>query len=175
MNYEIEVPRTILQKSTVVLLITLGLAGLVLLGRQNSPVDPQGRPVLLSQRLAEITHYQHSARRWAGQLQETLTSLDSLLENPPADLLLQDSQANAIVARVAALQAEVDGTTAPPTLQVLHDVLQAALDQTSLAAADALTWISEPTADNHNSALNTLHAASAALTQLDQVPWMQQP
>lgn len=175
MKYEIEIPRTILHKSFVVLLITLGLAGLVLLGYQNSPVGQKDRPVLLSPRLAEITRYQHSVLRWAGELREIQAGLESLLENPPADLLVQDSRANAIGNQLAALRAEVDETTAPPTLQMLHSAIQNALEQTRLAAADALTWISEPTIDNHTTALNALGAASAALAQLDQDPWMQQP
>ena len=175
MNFEIEIPRTILHRSSVVFLIGLGLAGLVLLGYQNSPVGHKGQPVLLSPRLAEITRYQHSVLRWAGELREIQAGLESLLENPPADLLVQDSRANVIGNQLAALRAEVDETTVPPTLQVLHNAIQNALVQTMLASADALTWISEPTADNHTTALNSLGAASAALAQLDQDPWMQQP
>jgi hypothetical protein len=175
MKYEIEIPWTILQKSFVILLIALGLAGLVLLGYKNSPVGLSGRPVLLSPHLAELTRYQHSALRWAGELQEIQVNLESLLENPPADLLAQDRQANGFVDQVSALQAEVEGTTVPPTLQVLHNTIQTALEQTSLATGDALTWISEPTADNHATAMDALGAACAALAQLDQDPWMQQP
>jgi len=175
MKYEIEIPRTILQKSFVILLIAIGLAGLVLLGYKNSPLGLSGRPVLLSPHLAELTHYQHSALRWAGELQEIQVNLESLLENPPADLLAQDRQANGFVDQVSALQAEVDGTTVPPTLQVLHEGLQTAQKQTAQAAGDALTWISEPSADNHATALNALDAACAALARLDQDPWMQQP
>jgi len=175
MKYEIEIPRTILQKSFVILLIAISLAGLVLLGYKNSPLGLSGRPVLLSPHLAELTRYQHSALRWAGELQQVQVNLGSLLENPPTDLLAQDRQANAILDRVSALQVEVDGTTVPPTLQVLHDGLQAALEQTALAAGDALTWISEPSADDHAAAMNTLGAACAALARLDQDPWMQQP
>ena len=175
MNFEIEIPRTILHRSSVVFLIGLGLAGLVLLGYQNSPVGHKGQPVLLSPRLAEITRYQHSVLRWAGELREIQAGLESLLENPPADLLVQDSRANAIGNQLAALRAEVDETTAPPTLQVLHNAIQNALEQTIMAAADALTWISEPISDNHTTALNAMHMAATALAQLDQDPWMQQP
>ena len=175
MKYEIEIPGTLLHKSFVVLLIGLGLTGLVLLGCQDSPVGQNGQPVLLSPRLAELTRYQHYAKTWAGELQAIQAGLDSLLENPPADLLVQDSRVNAIVDQAAVLQAEVDDTTVPPTLQVLHTTIQTALEQTSLAAAGALTWISEPTTDNHTMALNALRAASAALAQLAQNPWMQQP
>jgi len=175
MEYQIEIPRTLLHRSSVVFLIGLGLAGLVLLGYQNSPVNREGRPVLLSPRLAEISRYLHSAIGWAGRLRAVQADLGSLLENPPADLLVQDSRANAIVDQLDALQAEVEETTAPPTLQELHTIIQAALEQSALTASGALSWISEPTADNHTTALNAFGAASATLSRLDQDAWMQQP
>ena len=175
MRYEIEIPRTLLHRSSVVFLITLGLVGLVLLGYRNSPVGLSGRPILLSPHLAELTRYQHNALRWAGELQAVQAGLGSLLENPPADLLVQDTRANAIADRLASLQAEMEDTTPPSTLQGLQDAIQNALEQTSLAAAGALTWISEPSEDNRTTALDALHAATAALARLDQDPWMQQP
>jgi hypothetical protein len=175
MKYEIEIPRTLLHRSSVVFLIAFGLAGLVLLGYRNSPVGLSGRPILLSPHLAELTRYQHNALRWADELQTVQAGLGSLLENPPADLLAQDTRANALVDRLAALQAEMEDTTPPPTLQVLQDAIQNALEQTSLAAAGILTWISEPTDDNRTTALDALHAATAALARLDQDPWMKQP
>jgi hypothetical protein len=175
MKYEIEIPRTILQKSFLILLIAISLAGLVLLGYKNSPVGLSGRPVLLSPHLAGLIRYQHSALRWAGELREVQVNLGSLLENPPADLLAQDRQANGFVDQVSALQAEVEDTTVPPTLQVLHNTIQTAVEQTAQATGDALTWISEPSADNHATAMNALGAACAVLARLDQDPWMQQP
>jgi len=175
MKYEIEIPRTLLHRSSIVLLIGLGLVGLVLLGYRNSPVGREGRPVLLSPRLSGITRYQHTVIRWAGELQAVQAGLGSLLENPPADLLAQDTRANAIADRLASLQAEMEDTTPPSTLQGLQDAIQNALEKTSLAAAGALTWISEPSEDNRTTALDALHAATAALARLDQDPWMQQP
>ena len=175
MKYEIEIPRTLLHRSSVVLLIGLGLAGLVLLGYRNSPLSREGQPVLLSPRLAGITRYQHAAFAWAGELQGVQAGLGSLLANPPADLLEQDGRANAIPDRLALLQSEVEGTTVPPTLQVLHTAIQNTLDQSTRASAATLTWISEPSAQNYTTALDSLELAAAALARLDQDPWMLQP
>jgi hypothetical protein len=174
MKYDIEIPKTSLRAIFRLLLILLGLTGLAMLGYKNSPVGENGRPRLLSPRLAEVTRYQHSARRWMGELQEIHSGLEDLLENQTMDLLSQDGQANALYGRLTNLQAEVDGTTVPPTLEVLHDAIQVALNQYSLAASLTITWISEPIQDNHTSALNALSEASDALDRVYQNPWMQE-
>lgn len=174
MKYDVEIPKTSLRTIFRLLLIFLGLIGLGMLGYRNSPIGENGRPRLLSPRLAEVTSYQHSARRWAGEMQEIHSSLKTLLQNKTTDLLSQDGQANALYGRLANLQAEVDGTSVPPTLEVLHDAIQEALNQYSLAASLAITWISEPTSDNHNSAFISLSEASKTLDRVYQNPWMQE-
>ncbi len=174
MKYDIEIPKNSLLAILRLLLILLGLIGLAILGYRNSPVAENGGPRLLSLRLAEVIRYQHIARRWAGELQEIHSGLQALLENPSTDLLSQDGQANTLYGRLTNLQVEVDGTTVPPTLDVLHNAIQEAANQYSLAASCTITWISEPTSNNLTSALNALSVASTALDNVYQNPWMQE-
>ena len=174
MQYDVEIPKTSIRTIFRLLLILLGLIGLAMLGYKNSPDGENGRPRLLSPRLAEVTRYQHSVKRWAGELLEIDSGLKGVLENQTNDLLLQDGQANALYGRLTNLQVEVDGTTVPPTLDVLHNAIQEAVNQYSLAASYTITWISEPISDNHSSAVNALSVASTALDRVDQNPWMQE-
>jgi hypothetical protein len=174
MNYDVEIPRTSLHKIVRLFLALLGLIGLAVLGYKNSPVAENGRPRLLSPRLAEVTRYQHSARHWAGELQEIHSGLEAILENQTTDLLSQDSQANSLYGRLAALQTELDGTKVPPTLGILHDAIQDAVNQSLLAASRTIAWISEPTMENRTAALNALGDSASALERVQENPWMQE-
>jgi len=70
-------------------------------------------------------------------------------------------------------QTELDGTKVPPTLGILHDAIQEAVNQSMLAATGTIAWISEPTTDNQTTALNALADAASALKRVLENPWMQ--
>ena len=173
MKYDVEIPKSSLRAILRVLFILAGVIGLIALGRMNSPVGDNGYPILLSPRLAQVTGYQHDGQRWAGELQEIQDGLSALLSNPETDLLAQDGQANALYGRLAALQTELDGTKVPPTLGILHDAIQEAVNQSMLAATSTIAWIREPTTDNQTTALNALADAASALKRVLENPWMQ--
>jgi hypothetical protein len=174
MKYDVEIPKSSLRAILRVLFILAVVIGLIGLGRLNSPVGENGLPILLSPRLAQVTGYQHAAQRWAGELQEIQDGLSALLSTPGTDLLTQDGQANALYGRLATLQSELDGTKVPPTLGILHDAIQDAVNQSMLAATGTIVWISEPTSDNQATALNALTEAASALKQVHENPWMQE-
>jgi hypothetical protein len=173
MKYDVEIPKSSLRAILRVLFILAGVIGSIAIGRLNSPVGDNGYPILLSPRLAQVTGYQHDGQRWVGELQEIQNGLSGLLSNPGTDLLAQDGQANALYGRLATLQTELDGTKVPPTLGILHDAIQDAVNQSMLAATGTIAWISEPTTDNQASALNALADAASALKRVDENPWMQ--
>ncbi len=173
MKYDVEIPKSSLQAILRVLFILAGVIGLIALGRLNSPVGENGLPIPLSPRLAQVTGYQHDTQHWAGELQEIQDGLSALLSNPETDLLAQDGQANALYGRLATLQTELDGTKVPPTLGILHDAIQDAVNQSMRAATGTIAWISEPTTDNQASALNALADAANALKRVHENPWMQ--
>jgi hypothetical protein len=169
MKYDIEIPQSIFRS----LLIILALMGMVILGHLNSPVGENGRPLLLSPRLSQITRYQNHAQRWSAELAEVDTGLQELLENQTADLLSQDGKASALYGQLINLQAEVDGESVPPTLEPLHSAVQAAVEQYTSAAFDIMKWISEPNSTNFDAAQGALAVAASALDRLNQNPWIQ--
>ena len=174
MKYDVEIPRSSLETIGRVVLIILGVIGLISIGHINSPVGENGLPRLLSPRLAQITGYQHDARHWTGELQEIQSGLSELLANQNTDLLSQNSQANSLYGRLATLQAELDGTKVPPTLGILHDAIQDAVNQSMLAASRTIAWISEPTTENQTASLNALGEAASALERVNKNPWIQE-
>lgn len=173
MKYDVEIPKSILRTVFRSVIIGIVLVGMGIIGYYNSPKGENGRPLLLSPRLAEITRYQHYAVHWAGELQEIQTGLLSLLENPSTNLLTQDGQANVLYGRLLNLQEEVDSISAPPTLEPLHEALQVGISEFSTAGFQVLTWISEPTEENYSLAQNAIASASLALDLVTSNPWMQ--
>jgi len=174
MKYDVEIPRSSLETIGRVVLIILVVIGLILIGHINSPVGENGLPRLLSPRLAQITGYQHDARHWTGELQEIQSGLSELLANQNTDLLSQDNQANSLDGWLATLQAELDGTKVPPTLSILHDAIQEAVNQSMLSASRTFAWISEPTTENQTAALNALGNSASVLEHVKENPWIQE-
>jgi hypothetical protein len=174
MKYDVEIPKSSLHMIFRGLIIIIGGIGLISIGHVNSPVGENGLPRLLSPRLAQITGYQHDAQHWTGDLQEIQSRLSDLLANQGADLLSLDSQANSLDGRLATLQAELDGTKVPPTLGILHDAIQDAVNQSMLAASRTITWISEPTTENQTATSNALGDAASALERVKENPWIQE-
>ena len=169
MKYDIEIPQSIVRA----LLIVLALTGMVILGYLNSPMGENGRPLLLSPRLSQITRYQNHAQRWSAELAEVDNGLQELLENQTADLLTQDGKASALYGQLLNLQAEIDGESVPPTLDPLRSAVQAAVEQYTSAAFEIMKWISEPNSGNFDAARAALATAASALDRLNQNPWIQ--
>ena len=174
MKYDVEIPKSSVNKLVRILLLLTGVTGLIVLGYLYSPIGENGMPRLLSPRLAQVTRYQHDAQRWTGELNEIQNGFADVLANQGSDLLYMDSHANTLYGRLAALQTELDGTKVPPTLAILHDAIQESIDQSMLAASRTIAWIGEPTIDNHTSALDALTNAKSILDRVYENPWMQE-
>jgi hypothetical protein len=176
MGYEVELPQGLirwLRMSLNILLVIGFIVGLVFLGRSVSPMGEDGRPIFLSPRLAQVTTYQRDARRWAGDLRETQTSLGEVMSNPSTDLLALDTRANLLYGRLVSLQAEVDSTSVPPTLETLHAVIGEAVSASLDTALRVAAWISEPTSGNLTSAEDALNTSTDSLDRLFENPWVQ--
>ena len=175
MKYEVDFPKEYIRRVSRIVLMVAALLGLIVLGSVVSPVGEQGRPGFLSPRLAEITTYQRAIQRWAGDLQDIQTGLGGLLSNPSGDLLAQDGKGNLLYGRLLSLQAEVDSTRVPPTLETLHAAMQNTVAATLEVALRVAAWISEPTPENSASAEGALNTAREMLGQINQNPWVVEP
>ena len=176
MGYEVELPQGLVRSLHKALNILLGsgfIVGLVVLGRSVSPMGEDGRPIFLSPRLAQVTAYQRDTRRWAGDLRETQTSLGEVLSNPSTDLLVLDTRANMLYGRLVSLQAEVDSTSVPPTLETLHVAIGEAASASLDTALRVAAWISGPTSGNLTSAEDALITSQDSLDRLFENPWVQ--
>jgi hypothetical protein len=177
MKYDIELPQEMihwLRRILTAVLIIGAIAGLVFLGKSVSPVDAKGKPIFLSPRLAQISAYQRDVRRWAANLKEIHSGLGELLSNPTDNILDMDERANLLYGRLVNLQAEVDGTSVPSTLDVLHASMGEAVNASLDASLRVAAWISEPTPNNLQSAESALSAATDLLDDIYQNPWVEE-
>jgi hypothetical protein len=177
MKYDIELPQEMihwLRRILTAVLIIGAIAGLVFLGKSVSPVDAKGKPIFLSPRLAQISAYQRDVKRWAANLKEIQSGLGELLSNPTDNILDMDERANLLYGRLVNLQAEVDGTSVPSTLDVLHASMGEAVNASLDASLRVAAWISEPTPNNLQSAESALSAAMDLLDNIYKNPWVEE-
>ncbi len=177
MKYDIELPQEIipaLRRALTFVLILGAIVALVFLGKSVSPVDAKGKPIFLSPRLAQISAYQRDVRRWALNMREIQSDLGGLLSNPTANILDMDERANLLYGRLVNLQTEVDGTSVPSTLDVLHTSMGDAVGASLTASLGVAAWISEPTSGNLHSAESALSAAMQQLAGIYQNSWVQE-
>lgn len=165
---EIEIPRRWIGSLAWVLLIL----GPILIGWMASPARQDGRPLLLTPRLAQVNQYRRDVGDWAKAFHKADEELATLLQDQAGDLFEQNGQVNRVYQRVKLVTDESDRTPVPPTFEQLHELLRATAQAYLQAAITAARWISEPTDENWQVAQEALSAARALLKRLVTNPWI---
>ena len=166
---EIEIPRRLMGSLMWVLL----LVGPLLVGWIASPAREDGRPLLLTPRLAQVNQYRQDVGDWAMAFQKADEELAALLEQPSGDLFEQNGQVNRVYQRVKLVTEEIDRTPVPPTFDPLHELLSATAEAYLQAAITTARWISEPAEANQQAAQEALLAARDLLERLITNPWIE--
>jgi hypothetical protein len=171
---EISIPGFWLQRAGYLL---LGLAILfTLVGVIVSPLDEQGRPVLLLPEVKAIGDY----RRALQDRQFDLAALDSeiagiLAAERQGDLFTQSRNAQQALEHAVRLAQQVDRTPAPPVAAGIHaQLLNIALAYLEAARA-ALQWVSTPLEENRDFAREYLEQARTMKAELEANPWLSNP
>jgi len=166
---EIEVSRRLLSFGLVLMVILVPL----LAGMHASPLTVEGRPLLLTPRLARLNAYQQEVQTWIHTFQQIDEGLSTLLADDQADLFAQNERLNDYYQQMNFTVETLDRTPVPATLEPLHDLLvttaQAYLEATLLAAR----WISEPAPGNFQAAQSALTASAELLQRLYANPWIE--
>jgi len=166
---EIEVSRRLLGFGLVLMVIL----GPLLAGMHASPLTVEGRPLLLTPRLARLNAYQQEVQTWIHTFRHIDEGLSTLLADDQADLFAQNERLNGYYQQMNLTVETLDRTPVPATLEPLHDLLvntaQAYLEATLLAAR----WISEPDPGNSQAAQSTLSTSTELLERLYANPWIE--
>lgn len=155
-------------------LILLGIAVLfTIIGGLVSPIDDQGKPVLLLPEVKEVEDYRRSAQSWVTEL----TVLDGEIAHVIAadiqgDLFTQSRSAQQTLQHAVELAQQVDRTRVPPIGMGLHEqVLSTTLTYLE-AARSALQWVSAPEKKNQDSAMQKLAEARKIKSELAANQWL---
>ncbi len=165
---EIELSRRVVQFGLILLLILAPL----MVGLHASPAVEEGRPLLLTPRLARLNDYRQEVRGWVDGMQKTDAGLAALLTAPVAGLFAQNEQANRLYQRMEQVVGEIDQTPVPPTFETLHELLGQSASAYLEGTLAAARWVSEPSDENHQSAQAALASAQALLERLIANPWI---
>ncbi|PKO21661.1 MAG: hypothetical protein CVU38_13560 [Chloroflexi bacterium HGW-Chloroflexi-1] len=127
-------------------LILIGIAVLfTIIGGFVSPIDDQGKPVLLLPEVKAVEDYRQSAQFWITEL--------SILDGEIAHVI-------------------VDRTRVPPIGMGLHEQMLSTTLTYLEAARSALQWVSAPEKKNQDSATLKLEEARKMKTELEANQWL---
>ncbi len=162
-----------MNKTEIILLAALALVVVFgLIGWVSSPLDENGRPVMLLPDVKAVEDYRRQAVSWTEDLRLLDGRLSTLLAGNSEDLLGQSRSAQNSFQDSLNIVQEIDYTDAPPALVGLRE----SLSNTSLAYLEAsrgiLRWVSSPNQANRDQAANLIKAAQAKLYDLESSTWL---
>ena len=170
-NPEIHISEEKLQKFGLFL---LGIAVFfTIIGAMVSPLDDQGKPVLLLPEVKEVEDYRRSSQTWISEL----TVLDGEIAHVIAteqqgDLFSQSSSAQQTLQQAVELAQQVDRTRVPPIGMGLHAQILASTLSYLEAASSALQWVSSPDKNNLDQAVQKLKDSRKMKASLEENQWL---
>jgi hypothetical protein len=155
-------------------LILLGFALLfTIIGAFVSPLDDQGKPVLLSPEVKAVEDYRRSVQTWI----DGLTVLDGEIAHvigtdQQGDLFSQSRLAQQTLQHAVELTQKVDRAKVPPIGVGLHGQLLSTTMSYLEAARSALQWVSSPEKSNQDQANQKLENARKMKSDLEKNQWL---
>ena len=138
-----------------------------------SPLDSNGKPILLSPEINQMESYQRSTIRWVEKYQDLDREISTIIANPQADLFSQSHDAQSALQAAVSLAQEIDRAAYPPSAVSLHEVMAS----TSLSYLDAaramMVWVGAPNETNRNSMDEKLVLARQSLDALEKSTWLE--
>ena len=154
--------------------ILLSLAVIfTIVGALVSPLDEQGKPVLLLPEVKAVEDYRRYAQAWISEL----TVLDGEIAHVIAaeqqgDLFSQSRSAQQTLQHAVELAQRVDRTRVPPIGMGLHEQILSTTLNYLEAARSALQWISAPEQKNQDQAIQILEDARQLKSELEKNKWL---
>ena len=151
-----------------VLLFVLALG---FLGWVVSPLDPEGRPIILLPDVKRVEDYREKVGTWTSDLRLLDGRLTTLLAGN-GDLLSQSREGQQTFEDSLQIAKEADAEEVPAALAGLRSMVV----DTSLAYLEAsrsvLLWISAPKQKNYEAAIALIQAARGRLAELEGSSWI---
>ena len=168
---EIHISEERLQKFGLILVSIAVL--FTIIGAFVSPLDEQGKPVLLLPDVKAVEDYRRSAQNWVSEL----SFLDGEIANVLAgkqqgDLFSQSRSAQQTLQHAVELAQEVDRAKVPPIGMGLYEQLLSTTMGYLEAARSALQWVSAPEKNNLDQASQKLADSRKMKSDLEKNQWL---
>lgn len=165
-----------LRRLAAAVLTIAALAGLYFLGKDLSPRDAGGRPLIYSPSVRAAENYRRRAQGWAEELAVLDQRLAALLRageiTDAAQLYELSDEAEGLVDRATDVAQDVAFTPAPTAMAGLAQQSEQAASAYLEAALAAARWVGAPQRDSLRAALEALRAARAARADLEASQWI---
>ena len=157
---EIQISEEKLQKLGWIL---FGLAVFfTIIGAFVSPLDDQGKPVLLLPEVKAVEDYRKSAQTWISELNVLDGEIAHIIAaDQQGDLFSQSRSAQQTLQHAVELAQQVDRTRVPPIGMGMHEQMLSTTLSYLEAARSALQWVSAPEQENQDQAIQLLEDSRA--------------
>lgn len=152
--------------AVLIVAIVLGVVGWAV-----SPVDADGRPLLLLPGVKKVEDYRRVSRTWIEDMRLIDGQLTTVLSDQ-GDLLSQSQSGQKIFEKSLSVAKEIDVAESPAALVGFKSMLS----NTALAYFDAsravLLWISAPKQEYYDQAVLLVQTARVQLAELEASSWI---
>lgn len=154
--------------------ILLGIAVLfTIIGGFASPLDDQGKPVLLLPEVKAVEDYRRSAQSWISEMAVLDGEIAHVIAvDQQGDLFSQSRSAQQTLQHAVELAQQVDRTEVPPIGMGLHEQMLSTTLTYLEAARSALQWVSAPENNNLDTATQKLADARKMKSELEANQWL---
>lgn len=168
---EIHISTERLQKMGWVL---LGLAVLfTIIGAIASPLDEQGRPILLLPEVKAVEDYRQLAHGWLSEMTVVEQEIaDCMTTEQNVDLFSQSRDAQRTLQRAVKLAQQVERAKVPPIGMENHEQMLSTAMSYLEAARSMLQWVSTPEEENWEAAVGKLAEARQMKSEMENHSWL---
>lgn len=171
---EIEISEQQLQRIGLILLALAVIFAVI--GGFTSPLDENGKPVLLLPEVKSFEDYRRSGREWLEQMLVLDSELSGILSSENSgDLFTQSKQAQQMLQRAVTLAKEIDQVNVPAAAVGIHDQLYATSMAYLETARLTMRWIGAPEEATKQQIKAKLEQARSGRNALKENQWLKQP
>ena len=154
--------------------ILCGIAVLfTVIGGFVSPVDDQGKPVLLLPEVKAVEDYRLSAQSWIDEMVVLDGEIAHVIAaDQQGDLFTQSRFAQQTLQHAVELAQKVDRTSVPPIGMGLQEKMLNSTMTYLEAARSAMQWVSAPEKANQDTAKQKLETARSMRKELEANQWL---
>lgn len=142
------------------------------IGAFVSPLDAQGKPVLLLPDVKAVEEYRRLAQSWRMELSMLDGEIGQVLDGQQGDLFTQSRSAQQTMQHAIDLAQQVERASVPPVAVGYHRQVVAASMAYLEAARAALQWVSAPQETNREAAVQKLEDARTLKSGLEENRWL---